>query len=192
MLPAPRAFARSLRPGRPLVVLLSGLPGSGKSTWARRYAACVGADHVETDRLRRSIFPVRTYSPDEHAVVYRAAFAAIRRAIERGRHVVFDATNLDEEARAPVRKLCDELDAGLAIVQFDTEHEEILRRLLRRATDPDPDDQSEAGPSVYEALRTSLRPVCGPHWRVRDPAEAEQVLQEIVALVRKAGACASG
>ncbi|MCS6800742.1 MAG: ATP-binding protein [Chloroflexota bacterium] len=185
------ALARPLRPGRPLAVVLSGLPGSGKSTWARRFAARFDADHVETDRIRRALFPVRTYSPAEHAAVYRAAVAAIADALRRGRTVVFDATNLTEESRAPVRRLCDHLDAGLAIVRFAIDEAEVRRRLAARERGQDPADYSEAGLAVYEKMRGEARPVVGPHWLVRTEAEADAALEAIGAWVVRARTCGS-
>ncbi len=176
-------LARPMRSGGPLLIMLSGLPGSGKSTWARRLAKAIGADHVETDRLRRAIFPVRTYSGKEHAVVYRAAFEAVRRALSQGKHGILDATNLTDSARQPARALAEKLDVGLAIVVFVPAEEEIRRRLASRFERPDPADLSEAGIAVFEELRARFRPVVGPHWQITTDTEADQALAALVRLL---------
>jgi predicted kinase len=183
--PIHKRLARQAGSDRPALVLLSGLPGTGKSTWARRLSAATGADHVETDRLRRAMFPVRTYSGSEHAAVYGAAIRAVKRSLAKGRHVIFDATNLSEGARQPARRIAADGDAWLAIVQFDPPEDEVERRLAARRHEPHPADNSEADWEVYLALRPTYRPVAGPHWLVRSAGDDDAAIADLVALLTR-------
>src|SRR5215217_1931384 len=110
-----RTLARSPSTGRPFVILLSGLPGSGKSFVGRLIAGQLSARIVENDSIRRKLFASRSYTASENRQVYRAALALIRDAVTNGHDVVFDATNLTEAARKAVLTLTEEIDAGLAI-----------------------------------------------------------------------------
>lgn len=176
-------LARQPDPGRPLLVQLSGLPGSGKSTFARRLARQAVITHLETDSIRRELFPVRTYSYREHQAVFQMFLARAREALEQGSNVLLDATHLSEGARRPAALLAEELGAGLAVVQFRPPSAEIERRLQLRAEGHDPHDLSEADQRVYRMLQRALTRPRANHWTVRTDADAGQVLAELLALL---------
>ncbi len=94
----------------PTLAILAGLPGSGKSTAARRLRADRGFFVVSADGLRVA-FNAGVYPRDaggEYAalepVVTEAARLAVRRLIEAGRDVAIDATHLTRERRAGWRE----------------------------------------------------------------------------------------
>jgi predicted kinase len=74
----------------PLLIILVGSPGSGKTTWARRN--CYGTVHVSQDELVDAITPGgfdHAYRP-----VYREAEdAAARAGLRAGQTVIVDRTN---------------------------------------------------------------------------------------------------
>jgi predicted kinase len=103
-------FSRSLHWAavrRPLLVLLVGLPGTGKSRLARRLGAALQAQVVESDRVRKQLFAEPRYTGGEHAAVYGWCHTMLRSALVVGRSVVFDATNLEERVRAPGDRVGD-------------------------------------------------------------------------------------
>jgi predicted kinase len=63
---------------RPVLVVLSGLPGSGKSTVAHALRGRVDAAVVQSDVVRKLLFPFPHYTSEESAWV----FAAIHRVVE--------------------------------------------------------------------------------------------------------------
>ncbi len=75
-----------------MIVIISGLPGSGKSFFAEQLAKKLDADYVNSDRLRKELFPTRTYSDYEKAAVYKAMLKRMAVAIRLGRNIVLDAT----------------------------------------------------------------------------------------------------
>jgi predicted kinase len=81
----------------PLLILMIGLPGSGKSTWTRRNAS--GAIVVSQDDLIDAITPLGfEYSARP---IYAAAEEVIARAaLEAGRTVIVDRTNRTPALRA--------------------------------------------------------------------------------------------
>jgi predicted kinase len=94
----------------PTLAILAGLPGSGKSTAARRLKADRGFFVVSTDGLRLAlnagVYPRE--AGGEYAalepVVLEVARLAVRRLLEAGRDVAVDATHLTRDRRAGWRE----------------------------------------------------------------------------------------
>lgn len=75
-----------------MIIIVSGLPGSGKSFFAELLAEKIDADYINSDRLRKELFPNRTYSDHEKASVYAAMLKSMEEAIGNGSNLVIDAT----------------------------------------------------------------------------------------------------
>ncbi|MFC6734896.1 AAA family ATPase, partial [Halolamina salina] len=75
-----------------MLVLVCGLPGTGKSTVAERIAELLPARMLRTDVVRKELFPEPTYEAEESAAVYDELFDRARDRLDAGEHVVLDAT----------------------------------------------------------------------------------------------------
>lgn len=75
-----------------MVVIVLGLPGSGKSYFSERLADTIQATYINSDRLRKELFPKRTYSDNEKEIVYQAMLKRMAEAFKNGRNLVLDAT----------------------------------------------------------------------------------------------------
>ena len=107
--------AHGIRPGNPRLLMLAGLPGAGKSTFAARVTSCVPFVVLESDRLRKALVGKPEYTPDEHSRVFRACHQLIHEFLTKGYPVLFDATNLTERNRRPVYAIARKVGAPLAI-----------------------------------------------------------------------------
>jgi predicted kinase len=110
------------------VIILRGLPGSGKSTWAERFIA--GHPHycrVNKDSLR-AMFHGGEYSPANEALIVRARDALICQSLLLGWSVILDDTNLQEYHLQAVRTLAASFGVGVQVVTFDVAIEECIRR----------------------------------------------------------------
>ena len=104
-------------------MLLIGLPGSGKSTWA---AGKPGV--LSSDALRRLLAD----DPDNqtiHARVFRVLRFLLKHRLELKRPVTYvDATNLTPLERRPYIKLAGQFDAEIEAVFFDVPADECIQR----------------------------------------------------------------
>ena len=92
---------RHLRSARSALVLVGGLPGTGKSTLAAGLAKETGWVLVRSDEVRRQR-PVGSdrYSPDAVAAVYEEILRTGRKHLEQGESVILDASWVGAGQRA--------------------------------------------------------------------------------------------
>ncbi len=107
----------------PRIVLLVGLPGSGKSTWAEGKAGV-----LSSDALRELLAD----DPDNQAIhtrVFRVLRDLLKHRLELNRPVTYiDATNLTPYERRPYFQLAKKFDGAMEAVFFDVPAEECIRR----------------------------------------------------------------
>jgi predicted kinase len=163
---------------RPALVVFSGVPGSGKSYLARLVQPHLMATIVETDMVRRVLFPQPRYTGPESAWVYAVCHDVIAHLLSRSQSVIFDATNLQERGRQALYHIAERVSVRLVIVRTIAPDEVIRERLVARSGQPD--NHSDAGISVYEQLRATEQPIRHPHLLVDTTQDCVQAVWRIV------------
>jgi predicted kinase len=113
---------------RGVVVVLVGLPGSGKSTWAAQR----GAARLSSDLIRRLLVDDET-DQTIHRHVFRVLRYLLRQRLILGRPVNYvDATNLTPAERAPYVLMAHLHGYAAEAVFFDVPVDECRARNERR------------------------------------------------------------
>lgn len=113
---------------KPVIVVLVGLPGSGKSTWAARQAYAT----LSSDALRGLLVDDPT-NQNIHRRVFATLRALLKQRIELGRPVTYvDATNLTRRDRRAYIKMADLYDCEVEAVFFDVPVAVCLERNRQR------------------------------------------------------------
>jgi uncharacterized protein len=179
------------------LVLVGGLPGTGKTTLAEGVGERLGWAVLRSDEVRKEL---ASLAPAERAVaapfegIYTPAFTAevyhelLRRAetaLGWGDSVVLDATWLDPSQREAARSLAGRAHAHLHEIRCDLTPDEAATRIMARAASDT--DASDATPEVLAVLaRHAHAPWTGAlHIDTSQPRA--QVIDEAVALVRPDG-----
>jgi predicted kinase len=90
----------------PVLIVMSGLPGSGKSTIAERVAARLGAPVLSVDPIESAIIKAGIQKGFETGLAaYLVAAALASEQLKLGISVVIDAVNAEEEGKNNWREL---------------------------------------------------------------------------------------
>ena len=112
----------------PRVVVMIGLPGSGKSTYAARH----GIAPLSSDEIRRLLVDDPT-DQTIHTRVFLTLRYLVRHRLALGRPVTYvDATNLNADERRPYIELAQTFGAEAEALFFDTPVEVCIERNIRR------------------------------------------------------------
>jgi len=138
------------------IVFVFGLPGSGKSYFATRFAERINAKYVNSDRVRKEIFKKREYTPEEKQAVYKAMLDEMQNAIEENKNIVLDATF----HKAATRKLfTDQIaDPGKIVFIEVQANDKIIKERLKHKR-----EYSEADYSVHKLIADQNEPLEKPH-----------------------------
>ena len=139
--------------GRPVLVVIMGFPGVGKSHVARRLCAEIGAAHVASDELRSRLFIAASYGDEENQAVFAAAAALVDSLLAGGHRVVLDATNLRSRNRERAVSVARARGVPIVHVFVDAPDAEARVRLAARRTARAPDDHSDADERIYDRMR---------------------------------------
>ena len=154
-------------PGQPVLVMLCGLPGTGKSTLTRRLADQLPAVSVESDLVRQTVFTPPAYTAGESQQVHKVCHILIGWYLRHYYHVIYDATNLYEHHRQMAYRLAARTGARSVVAEITASDEVVRERLAprrRRGTPPNsPEDYSDADWQVYVRMRRRAEPIQGEH-----------------------------
>ncbi len=137
-----------------MVVIVMGLPGSGKSYFAEKLAGKMEAEYISSDRVREELFEKRTYSKAEKTRVYEEMLKRTELAISHNKPVVLDATFYEEETRDMFLK---NLGIQTFIIEIRASESLIKERLKKNRL------YSEADFEVYQMIRNKWIEVKQPH-----------------------------
>ena len=160
-----RASLPGLAPAvdRPVLVVVSGLPGSGKSHFSRRLAEQVPLLVLQSDALRKVLFPSPSYTKEESARLFAACYSLIEELLEQGIPMLLDATNLIEEHRERLCYIAGRLGVKPVLVYLEAPPKVVYQRLKERSEGMDSQDQSGAGWDVYLRMSATVEPIKRGH-----------------------------
>ena len=168
---------------RPILVVVSGLPGTGKSCFCRQLAERLPSVILESDALRKTIFPSPSYSLEESARLFKAIRFLIERLVKRGISVIMDATNLTERYREYFYSIADRLGVKLVLVRVEAPPSLVKERLEARLGNAE--ESSDAVWGVYQKMKGSVEKISRKHYVADTSRDITPVLDKIMKEARR-------
>ncbi len=171
---------------KPLVILLAGLPGTGKSTLARKLARRYRLEHISTDSVRKRIFrDVRhntfgrgSYSERQRMIVYDAIFYVIYTLLKHNVGVVLDGTFYRERLRSKVKRIAERFDAKFLLV-IVTCPESLIRKRFEERDTRKRRTLSDADTKIFEKFKQLFEPTKLEHLEVDMTSDYQKILEMI-------------
>lgn len=200
--PDPVDLERRLLRLPPTLCLMSGLPATGKSWYARRIGLALGALVTSSDQRRLDLFgpharggrldsggsepsrgadATQDHSTPADRAVYNSLLEDARRGLGSGRSVVVEGSFLKRARRKPFATLAGELSVPFVFVTTTAAEATVRRRLQLRALDPT--ETSGVDWEAYQRLAAGMEPPTEFAPAQRLEIDAQATLEQSLALL---------
>lgn len=143
-----------------MIIIVLGLPGSGKSFFASRLAQRLSAHYINSDAIRKAMGAWGKYTFEDKRAVYLRMRDLTREGVLQGNDVVVDATFYRKELRDLFLRLADEMNTTLRFIRIHAVADIVKERLSK------PRENSEADYAVYQTLKGEYEEITEPHFEL--------------------------
>jgi len=169
----------------PPLIVVSGLPGTGKSFFCRKLAERLSFPILASDTSRKILFPSPQYKESENKRLFSACHVLIEELLRKGMPVIFDATNLLEHHREYLYRAAERAGTKLILVLVEAPTEVVRQRLLAREKAATSQDDSEADWEVYNKMKPRREKNSRNHLVVDTSQDITAVINKIVRATKK-------
>jgi predicted kinase len=140
-----------------MVIIVTGLPGSGKSYFAGRLAEAIGAQYFSSDQFRKKFFSGAEYSHHEKFNVYKKLLSETLNAVDNEKDIVLDATFYKQIIRDEFISALEAKDEKIIFIEIKADKELIRERVKVARKDSDADYE------VYKKILSEYEPITANH-----------------------------
>jgi hypothetical protein len=137
-----------------MIVIVCGLPGAGKTTFAKKLSPLINAIILSTDKIRKELIQSPTYEKEERKLIYDVMILLAKYLNDSGTNCILDATFNKEESRIEVKKKLGITDKEFFVIECMCPENIIISRIKERKN-----DYSDANVEVYQKMKKIYEPV---------------------------------
>jgi hypothetical protein len=155
---------------RPIMVLVAGLSGTGKTRLSRELAKRWEMVHISSDITRKGLAGIKAgdhryetyqegiYSPEFTLLTYESMYGQAREELAKGKPVVLDASFKMKSERKRAVRIAHELGADFFVIECTACESEIQRRLSRRIEGSE-DTLSDGRWEIFPQQKADWQPI---------------------------------
>ena len=145
---------------KPVLIMLYGYPGAGKTHFARQLSESLSAAHVHGDRIRGELFETPQYDAHENEIVNHLMIYMAEEFLKAGVSVVFDANSDRIAHRREMRNIARKIKAEQLLVWLQIDSASAFARLGRR--DKRKADDKYATPYTADSFEKYIQKMQNP------------------------------
>ena len=140
---------------KPHIIIMVGIPGSGKCFFANQFAATFKSPIVSFKRLRSELFNTPTFSPDEDIRINQVANYMLDEVFKTGRTIIYEGLSNQRNERTEIARRSRDAGYDPMFVWVQTEPASAQRRSTK------PTDGQPA--MTLEQFETRVKQFSPPH-----------------------------
>ncbi|MBN1170101.1 AAA family ATPase [Candidatus Micrarchaeota archaeon] len=140
-----------------MLIIICGLPGTGKSSLSRKLREKIGAVYLNTDIIRKQITKKPDYSEEEKKRVYDEMINLAEKNINERKNVILDATFYSKKLRMVMKNISKDHYVILCSLPEKLVKERLMGRERRKK------GISDADYGIYLELKKRFEPVEGEY-----------------------------
>ena len=162
-----------------ILLILSGLPGTGKSYLADLIATNLPVTVIETDFIRKHLFKQPTYSWKENSSVFSLCHSLIEELLTNKISVLVDATNLLRQNRKKLYQIAKTNKSEILLIALTAPENIVIERLNQRTSNQNLNNSS-ADVDVYKKLKRTAQPILRKHYCIDSSSAVKPQLQKLL------------
>lgn len=161
------------------LVIVMGLPGTGKTTFARALAKKINAQHLNSDKVRSQLGRRGLYDPQAKEAIYNELLNRAEQALSEDCHVVVDATFSQAKWREAFHIMSEENGFSIRWIMMEADEAVIKDRVSQMRK------YSEADFSVFQIIKKTFDPLQFDHLALRSDVQSiEEMVTKAIAFIR--------
>ena len=140
-----------------MIILVIGLPGSGKTYFADHLTERLNAVHINSDRVRKKMDKMGNYDFDDKMQVYNEMIRLMKEGMDGGKNVIVDATFYRQSIRDKFAEAANSRKQPILFIEIKANDKTIRERTSKKRK------ESEADYEVYQKLKSTFQPLTEKH-----------------------------
>ncbi len=167
-----------------MLILMTGLPGTGKSTLAQKLAQILEADVLDRDEIRNHIFPARDvdYSDQQNEFASRVSYWVAEYILQRNpnRMLILDGRPFSKRSQiAAVEDLAQQVSHSLKII-YCWAPDQVVRQRLEKDLSETGNIAADRTMAKYLRIKNTFEDILADHLQVDTSQLMPVVLQKVL------------
>lgn len=161
-----------------MLIVICGLPATGKSTVAKELAGKINATVVRSDVVRKELLLQPSYSEMEKEEIYKAIFSRALFLLSTRENVILDATFYKKELREKAKIIAKETENKFYLIECICPERVLRERTVKRAAGRY--DASDADFAIYLKVKREFEKIKEKHFVIDTSSKIEKQIKEFL------------